>query len=316
VVAAKGLPAADRGGTSDPYVQIHLNGVTLKTKVIKKTLDPQWDETLEFAAGSFNTTDMMQVEVYDWDRFSKNHLLARNLLPVSYFFAFGTSDEWVPLNCVKRGSNAGSIHLKVKYGDGKPQAKEGDHHHRSHHHGSHHHKRQHHHKQKSTGDISQPASTEIPQQPSGCDDAAQQASDSDLAQQASGNDLAQQLDDSQKPRSGEPASEEVSKQLDGGDPPEQPGNSGPVSQQQSHKNLRHGIREAHEAFARYDTDQSGTISREELKPLLREVFGKRMNENLLERYTQAHFQSADVNKNGQLDLHEFLALYTSIKSEN
>lgn len=43
VVAARGLKAMDRGGTSDPYARIRIGkNVVGKTKHIKKTLEPQW----------------------------------------------------------------------------------------------------------------------------------------------------------------------------------------------------------------------------------------------------------------------------------
>lgn len=47
VVKAKDLIAADAGGTSDPYVRIHVgreiaNGK--KTQVVKKSLNPEWNE--------------------------------------------------------------------------------------------------------------------------------------------------------------------------------------------------------------------------------------------------------------------------------
>ena len=46
-VEAQGLVAADRGGTSDPFAVMQVAGVKArKTKVVKKTLAPKWDETL------------------------------------------------------------------------------------------------------------------------------------------------------------------------------------------------------------------------------------------------------------------------------
>ena len=46
VVAAEGLVAADRGGTSDPFVALSFqDGAPLKkTAVVRKTLDPTWNE--------------------------------------------------------------------------------------------------------------------------------------------------------------------------------------------------------------------------------------------------------------------------------
>ena len=46
-VEAHGLVAADRGGTSDPFAVIQVAGVKpRKTKTVKKTLSPKWNETL------------------------------------------------------------------------------------------------------------------------------------------------------------------------------------------------------------------------------------------------------------------------------
>ena len=49
---ARGLPAADSNGLSDPYVKLSTSfgaKKELRSKTIKKTLDPVWDETFEIA---------------------------------------------------------------------------------------------------------------------------------------------------------------------------------------------------------------------------------------------------------------------------
>ena len=45
---ANNLMAADRNGKSDPYVKVTAGGKTLKTKVIKESLDPEWNQDLDF----------------------------------------------------------------------------------------------------------------------------------------------------------------------------------------------------------------------------------------------------------------------------
>lgn len=46
LVRAKNLIAADRGGVSDPYIVFKLNGKEVhKSEVIKKTLNPEYNET-------------------------------------------------------------------------------------------------------------------------------------------------------------------------------------------------------------------------------------------------------------------------------
>ena len=48
VIEARGIKAGDFGGTSDPFVEVRIKGQThyLRTKTIKKTLTPCWNEEL------------------------------------------------------------------------------------------------------------------------------------------------------------------------------------------------------------------------------------------------------------------------------
>ena len=43
--SAEALEKKDISGLSDPYVAINYRNKKLKTKVCKKTLDPEWNET-------------------------------------------------------------------------------------------------------------------------------------------------------------------------------------------------------------------------------------------------------------------------------
>ena len=53
VVSAKGLPAMDTGlmdsGLSDPFVRIRVGEESLTTPVIKRNLDPVWNESFQLA---------------------------------------------------------------------------------------------------------------------------------------------------------------------------------------------------------------------------------------------------------------------------
>lgn len=67
IIEAKKLPSADRSGKSDPYAVIRVNGnKVFKTKTIKKTLDPTWNESTETSVGD-RITDEFLIEVFDWD---------------------------------------------------------------------------------------------------------------------------------------------------------------------------------------------------------------------------------------------------------
>lgn len=67
IVKADNVPAADRSGYSDPYTNVTLNDkVIFKTKTIKKTLNPVWNEQFTTEILS-RTRDSFILEVYDWD---------------------------------------------------------------------------------------------------------------------------------------------------------------------------------------------------------------------------------------------------------
>lgn len=67
IIKADNVPAADRSGYSDPYTLIYLNGEkAFKTKTVKKTLNPVWNEKFEVEVLSRTAADFV-FEVYDWD---------------------------------------------------------------------------------------------------------------------------------------------------------------------------------------------------------------------------------------------------------
>ena len=50
VLKARGLLASDSNGLSDPYVSIKFSSQKRKTKIVRKSLNPEWNETFEFKA--------------------------------------------------------------------------------------------------------------------------------------------------------------------------------------------------------------------------------------------------------------------------
>jgi hypothetical protein len=55
LVEAKGLAAADKGGTSDPFCTLELEKQKYKSRVEKKTLDPKWGEAFKFSLGTYGS---------------------------------------------------------------------------------------------------------------------------------------------------------------------------------------------------------------------------------------------------------------------
>lgn len=105
IIEARDLVAADLRGTSDPYVRVHYGNLKRRTKVIDRTLNPQWYQTFEFP----DDGSPLALHVKD-----HNHLLAASSIGdcvVEYqrLPPNTMSDKWIPLQGVKKGE----IHIQV-----------------------------------------------------------------------------------------------------------------------------------------------------------------------------------------------------------
>ena len=70
VHSAKNLKAADLNFRSDPYVIANFGGTTAKTTVVKKTLSPTWEQTLDLGVHTVAaiTSQPLNLKVYDEDQ--------------------------------------------------------------------------------------------------------------------------------------------------------------------------------------------------------------------------------------------------------
>jgi len=78
------LLAADLNGKSDPYVIMRCGGQEKKTKVIHKTLNPEWNESFEFVGTlpQFLGTGLL-LKCFDKDRFTRDDPLGNVEVPLS-----------------------------------------------------------------------------------------------------------------------------------------------------------------------------------------------------------------------------------------
>ncbi|KAL5972422.1 hypothetical protein ACLOJK_041676 [Asimina triloba] len=80
VIEARNLPAMDLNGTSDPYVRIQLGRYRFRTKVVKKCLNPWWDEEFSFRVEDLN--ESLTVSVLDEDKYFNDDFVGHLKVPV------------------------------------------------------------------------------------------------------------------------------------------------------------------------------------------------------------------------------------------
>lgn len=81
VMEARGLPAMDLNGLSDPYVRLQLGKQRAKTKVVKKSLNPSWDEEFNFRVGDLR--EELIVSVLDEDKYFSDDFIGQVKLPLA-----------------------------------------------------------------------------------------------------------------------------------------------------------------------------------------------------------------------------------------
>lgn len=72
LISGEGLMAADRNGKSDPFIVVSVDGKDVyKTEIVKKSLNPVWNESTKIAVPS-RKHSKIALHVFDWDRAGTN----------------------------------------------------------------------------------------------------------------------------------------------------------------------------------------------------------------------------------------------------
>ncbi|XP_061677166.1 synaptotagmin-11-like [Syngnathoides biaculeatus] len=88
VVGARGLPAMDeQAGSSDPYVKMTIlpeKKHRVKTRVLRKTLDPLFDETFTFYGVAYSSLPELTLHflVLSFDRFARDDVVGEAVVPL------------------------------------------------------------------------------------------------------------------------------------------------------------------------------------------------------------------------------------------
>jgi len=81
VIEARGLPPTDADGTRDAYAKAQLGKQRAKTKVVRKTLCPAWDDEFAFRVGDLR--DNLLVSVLHEDRYFADDVLGQVKVPLT-----------------------------------------------------------------------------------------------------------------------------------------------------------------------------------------------------------------------------------------
>jgi len=116
---AEHLPKMDTFGWMDGYLSITLGDDCHKTKVIKKSADPEWNEDFDFPVT--DTTGMFKITLLDWEMTSSHRAVGELLIKVSDVVQNKTIDQIYELRnadgSIVKGKNDKSslLHLVLKY---------------------------------------------------------------------------------------------------------------------------------------------------------------------------------------------------------
>lgn len=105
LVEARDLIAADWRGTSDPYVRVQYGNLKKRTKVVYKTLNPQWNQTLEFP----DTGSRLVLHVKDHNAVLPTYSIGDCFVEYERLPPNEMVDKWIPLEGVTKGE----IHVQV-----------------------------------------------------------------------------------------------------------------------------------------------------------------------------------------------------------
>ncbi|CAJ2659438.1 unnamed protein product [Trifolium pratense] len=108
IVEAADMKPSDLNGFADPYIKGHLGGYRFRTKIQKKTLAPKWQEEFRIPIITWDSNNVLVIEVRDKDRFYDD-ILGDCSLNINDFRDGQKYDKWLPLQNVKMGR----LHLRI-----------------------------------------------------------------------------------------------------------------------------------------------------------------------------------------------------------
>ncbi|KAG9448003.1 hypothetical protein H6P81_014131 [Aristolochia fimbriata] len=113
------MKPSDLNGLADPYVKGKLGPYTFRTKIHKKTLVPKWQEEFKIPICTWESPNVLHLEVRDKDHFVDD-TLGDCSINISDYRGGQRHDKWLPLQNIKMGR----LHLAITVNDVDDKEKE------------------------------------------------------------------------------------------------------------------------------------------------------------------------------------------------
>ncbi|KAB1216165.1 hypothetical protein CJ030_MR4G011982 [Morella rubra] len=112
VVEASDMKPSDLNGLADPYVKGQLGPYRFRTKTQRKTLAPKWHEEFKIPIVTWDSPNMLAIEVCDKDHFVDD-TLGKCSVNINDLRDGQRHDMWLPLQNIKMGR----LHLSISVED-------------------------------------------------------------------------------------------------------------------------------------------------------------------------------------------------------
>jgi hypothetical protein len=119
VLRSRDLIAADRGimgirSTSDPYIRLYAGGKSRQTKVVMKTLNPEWNEHFELLLEPEHRRGELQLECFDFDALSADDSLGQVAIPLEHLVHEQRYRQWHTLCSTNSSVSKGEVELQFQ----------------------------------------------------------------------------------------------------------------------------------------------------------------------------------------------------------
>ncbi|XP_015581456.1 C2 domain-containing protein At1g53590 isoform X2 [Ricinus communis] len=108
VMEATDMKPSDLNGLADPYVKGQLGSYKFRTKIQRKTLAPKWQEEFKIPICTWDSPNVLVIEVRDKDHFVDDSL-GDCIININDLRDGGRHDMWLPLQNIK----IGRLHLAI-----------------------------------------------------------------------------------------------------------------------------------------------------------------------------------------------------------